>query len=137
VRQGLEVALEGVGVHIEGGRQHGVGLEEQPSGHRRLDGGGSQLLDAHTASGESLGDASYDARLVVAHQVQHELPAGDGRVHGRILDADLDHVAQACERLAERLHIGRVVTLSDAPAELAAMDSLVARTPGLVVATVP
>src|SRR5665647_808373 len=40
-------------------------------------------------------------------------------------------------RLDPRRLIGRVVTLSDAPTELAAMDSLVARTPGLVVATVP
>src|SRR5450759_4044031 len=40
-------------------------------------------------------------------------------------------------RLDPRRLIGRVVTLADAPTELAAMDSLVARTPGLVVATVP
>ena len=40
-------------------------------------------------------------------------------------------------RLDPRRLIGRVVTLDDAPAELAAMDSLVAPTAGLVVATVP
>ena len=39
-------------------------------------------------------------------------------------------------RLDPRLLIGRVVTLADAPLELAAMDSIVARTAGLVVATV-
>ncbi len=40
-------------------------------------------------------------------------------------------------RLDPRRLIGRVVTLADAPAELAAMDSLVATSAGLVVATVP
>lgn len=39
-------------------------------------------------------------------------------------------------RLDPRRLIGRIVTLDEAPAELAAMDSLVAQTPGLVVATV-
>jgi threonine dehydrogenase-like Zn-dependent dehydrogenase len=40
-------------------------------------------------------------------------------------------------RLDPRRLIGRVVTLDDAPAELAAMDSLVAPMAGLVVAKVP
>ena len=39
-------------------------------------------------------------------------------------------------RLDPRQLIGRVVTLADAPLELAALDSLVAPTAGLVVATV-
>ncbi|MHB1008547.1 MAG: zinc-dependent alcohol dehydrogenase family protein [Propionibacteriaceae bacterium] len=120
-----------------------------------LTGGGAHVSIDALGSGETASAAVRSLRRRGRHvQVglmlgAHELaPLPWGPVISRELEVVGSHGMAAADypellalvadgRLDPRRLIGRVVSLDDAPAELAAMDSLVAPTAGLVVATVP